>query len=95
MKFISDKGILHLDLATRNVLLTHPNEIAKISDFGLSKCVDEIDPDEKYGCRGQENKFCIPVLCCAETCAKLVAISYNLGIFLDLEWRQFLIDRCW
>jgi len=37
MEFISSKGILHLDLATRNVLLTHPEEMAKISDFGLSR----------------------------------------------------------
>ncbi len=54
MHFISDKGILHLDLATRNVLLTHPHEVAKISDFGLSKFMSEIEPDEKFGSRGEE-----------------------------------------
>ncbi len=54
MHFISDKGILHLDLATRNVLLTHPHEVAKISDFGLSKFMSEIEPDEKFGSRGKE-----------------------------------------
>ena len=54
MHFISEKGILHLDLATRNVLLTHPHEVAKISDFGLSKFMSEIEPDEKFGSRGEE-----------------------------------------
>ena len=42
MHFISSKGIVHLDLATRNILLTHPTEIAKISDFGLSSFQSEI-----------------------------------------------------
>lgn len=45
MHFIGEKGILHLDLATRNILLTHPSEVAKISDFGLSKFVDELSDD--------------------------------------------------
>ncbi len=52
MHFISEKGILHLDLATRNVLLTHPHEVEKISDFGLSKFMSEIEPDEKFASRG-------------------------------------------
>jgi serine/threonine protein kinase len=29
--------VVHFDLAARNVLLTHPEEIVKIADFGLSK----------------------------------------------------------
>ncbi|CAL8145231.1 unnamed protein product [Orchesella dallaii] len=36
MKYISEKGVIHGDLATRNVLLDK-NLICKISDFGLSK----------------------------------------------------------
>lgn len=45
MEFLGQQQILHLDLATRNILLTHPHEIAKISDFGLSKHVDELSMD--------------------------------------------------
>ncbi len=56
MHFISEKGILHLDLATRNVLLTHPAEVAKISDFGLSKFMDRIEEDEKFGTRGRYSR---------------------------------------
>ena len=46
MHFLGEKGILHLDLATRNILLTHPHEVAKISDFGLSRFQSEVQsPD--------------------------------------------------
>ncbi len=36
MKFLSSNGILHIDLAARNVLLTH-NLVAKVADLGLSR----------------------------------------------------------
>lgn len=41
MEFLSSQEILHVDLATRNVLLSNDGHI-KICDFGLSrKCADE------------------------------------------------------
>ena len=39
MKWLQERGVVHLDLAPRNILLTHPDEIAKISDFGLSRTI--------------------------------------------------------
>jgi len=36
MQFLSSNGILHIDLAARNILLTH-SLVAKIGDFGLSR----------------------------------------------------------
>jgi len=36
MQFLSSKGILHIDLAARNILLTI-DLVAKIGDFGLSR----------------------------------------------------------
>jgi serine/threonine protein kinase len=37
MAHLGKCGVVHFDLAARNVLLTHPEEIVKIADFGLSK----------------------------------------------------------
>ncbi|ODM88632.1 Macrophage colony-stimulating factor 1 receptor 1 [Orchesella cincta] len=36
MEFLASKNVVHADLATRNVLLTHDRK-AKVSDFGLSR----------------------------------------------------------
>ncbi len=41
MLHLKRNDIVHLDLAARNILLTHPTEIAKISDFGLAQFQDE------------------------------------------------------
>ena len=37
MVWLQEKGVVHMDLAARNILLTNPDELAKISDFGLSR----------------------------------------------------------
>jgi tRNA A-37 threonylcarbamoyl transferase component Bud32 len=41
--------MVHFDLATRNVLLTHPNEDCKISDFGMARYISEITDDTFEG----------------------------------------------
>ena len=45
MDYLQSKGIVHMDLATRNVLLTHPDELAKVSDFGLSRVINDDDEE--------------------------------------------------
>ena len=49
MTHLKYHGIVHLDLAARNILLTHPGEVAKISDFGLAKfqTLDDIIKEEE------------------------------------------------
>ena len=47
MKWIQDKGIAHMDLATRNILLTHPDELVKIADFGLARNINNNEPNSR------------------------------------------------
>lgn len=35
MKYLSDLGVIHRDIALRNMLLTN-NDVVKIADFGLA-----------------------------------------------------------
>ena len=45
MAFLGERNIYHGDLAARNILLTE-HFVAKISDFGLSKRIYQLLPDE-------------------------------------------------
>ena len=47
MAYLVSKSVAHMDLATRNVLLTHPDNIVKISDFGLSRVIHHHDEERR------------------------------------------------
>lgn len=40
MEYMENRGIVHRDLAARNILLQSTDQV-KISDFGLSRCIDK------------------------------------------------------
>ena len=44
MVYLSSKGIVHRDLAGRNILLTHDLHV-KVSDFGMSRI---LGPERDY-----------------------------------------------
>uniref|UniRef100_A0A6I8RVB8 receptor protein-tyrosine kinase n=1 Tax=Xenopus tropicalis TaxID=8364 RepID=A0A6I8RVB8_XENTR len=50
MKYLSDMGYVHRDLAGRNILI-NSNLVCKVSDFGLSRVLED-DPEAAYTTRG-------------------------------------------
>ena len=44
MVYLESKNYIHRDIAARNILLLSPDKI-KLSDFGLSRWLDEDDFD--------------------------------------------------
>jgi len=50
MAFLESKNYIHRDLAARNILVGE-NNVVKIADFGLSRCIVDGDYDAKQGSR--------------------------------------------
>ncbi|XP_060947495.1 ephrin type-A receptor 7 isoform X4 [Limanda limanda] len=50
MRYLADMGYVHRDLAARNVLV-NSNLVCKVSDFGLSRVIDD-DPEAVYTTSG-------------------------------------------
>lgn len=45
LQYLHSEGIIHRDLKPDNILITNNNDV-KIADFGLSKIMDTVMPEE-------------------------------------------------
>lgn len=41
MTYLENRNVIHRDLALRNILLAENEEVVKISDFGLTRSLEE------------------------------------------------------
>ncbi|KAL9980673.1 hypothetical protein ACROYT_G009286 [Oculina patagonica] len=82
MQYLSDKGIIHRDLATRNVLVCD-NKLVKVADFGLARNSLE---ENVYHRTGQHNK--LPV-------KWMPPEAIDDGVFTTKSDVYQLMTRCW
>lgn len=76
MDYINKRGILHRDLATRNILVDEHNR-CKVADFGLSRSIRDSETDVYH----QKSKGALPVRWMAPECLYLQVFTTKSDVW--------------
>lgn len=82
MKYLSDMSYVHRDLAARNILV-NSNLVCKVSDFGMSRVLED-DPEAAYTTRVRRERKCpVPTYWLCLTVWEVTVVCFKIILVIS------------